>query len=331
MNAALDPTAASSPGSTASPSLGLGAPVLGFDVGGTDIKAALIDASGDIREVLRLPSPVPGPDSGAAVVHLIGEAGEAIASRHPDAVPLAAGVSVPGYVDEAAGMAIYSENLGWRDFPMRDRVRERLGLPVAFNHDVRAAGEAEHRLGAATAFENVVVMTIGTGIAGAVFIKNTLYAGGGMAGEIGHSRVASGPACVCGGRGCLEAVASARAIAARYTELTGEPVNGAREVLQRMKAGDRTAGEVWDHALDVLALSLSQTVALIAPEAIVIGGGLAQAGADLFGPLTERLEDILTFQRRPLLLPARIGENAGVIGTALGARDLLAAATQGDA
>lgn len=306
-------------------SLGNGAPVLAFDVGGTDIKAALVDATGSIRDLLRLPSPTPGLDSGDATVQRIAEAAAELASRHPDAAPLAVGISVPGYVDEAAGMAINSENLGWRDYPMRLRAEERLGLPVAFNHDVRSAGEAEHRLGAAAPFENVVVMTIGTGIAGAVFIKNSLYSGGGMAGEMGHSRVASGPSCACGGRGCLEAIASARAIAARYTELTGEPVAGAREVLQRMKAGDATAAEVWNYALDALALSLSQTVALLAPDAIVIGGGLAQAGEDLFGPLKERLEDILTFQRRPLLLPARVGENAGVIGTALGARDLLAA------
>lgn len=317
-------------GPAGAPPLGPGAPVLAFDVGGTDIKAALVDATGGIRELLRLPSPTCGPDSGDEVVHRIGEAGDAIASRHPEAVTLAVGISVPGYVDEAAGMAINSENLGWRDFPMRARAEERFGLPVAFNHDVRAAGEAEHRLGAAAPYRNVVVMTIGTGIAGAVFIDNSLYSGGGMAGEIGHSRVASGPACACGGRGCLEAVASARAIATRYAELTGQPVDGAREVLQRVKAGDPVAAEVWDFALDALALSLSQTVALIAPEAIVIGGGLAQAGEDLFGPLRQRLEGILTFQRRPLLLPARIGENAGVIGTALSARGLLAAAITAD-
>jgi glucokinase len=249
----------------ATPSLGHGAPVLAFDVGGTDIKAALVDATGSIRELLRLPSPTPGPDSGEATVDRIATAAAALTSRHPDAAPLAVGISVPGYVDEAAGMAINSENLGWRDFPMRQRAEERIGLPVAFNHDVRSAGEAEHRLGAAAPFVNVVVMTIGTGIAGAVFINNTLYSGGGMAGEMGHSRVASGPHCACGGRGCLEAVASARAIAARYAELTGQPVDGAREVLQRMKAGDTTAAEVWDYALDALALSLSQTVALIAP------------------------------------------------------------------
>jgi glucokinase len=96
-------------------------------------------------------------------------------------------------------------------------------------------------------------------------------------------------------------------------------------VLERAEAGDPDARAVWDSALDALALDLSHTVALLAPEAIVIGGGLSQAGAALFEPLRERLDAILTFHRRPLLLPASIGENAGLIGAALRARDLLAA------
>jgi glucokinase len=95
-------------------------------------------------------------------------------------------------------------------------------------------------------------------------------------------------------------------------------------VLERAEAGDPVARAVWDSATDALALDLSHTVALLAPEAIVIGGGLAQAGPALFGPLEEKLDRILTFQRRPVLLPASVGENAGVIGAALRARDLLA-------
>ncbi|MGN6426797.1 MAG: ROK family protein [Leifsonia sp.] len=311
--------------------LGGGEPVLAFDVGGTDMKAALIDADGGIVEVVRRPTPLDGERTGEAVVAAGAALAAHFAETHPGIRPAAAGLLVPGHVDDDTGIGVFAENLGWQDYPFRDRASEALGVPVSFSHDVRGAGEAEYRLGAAAPYRDVIVLAIGTGIAGAIFVDGHLHTGGGMAGEIGHSRVAEGPACACGGRGCLEAVASAAAIARRYTALSGVPVPGAREVLERAKAGDPGAAEVWESALDALALGLSHTVALLAPEAIVIGGGLSQAGDALFVPLAEKLDAILTFHRRPALLPASIGENAGVIGAALRARDLLASTVSEDA
>ncbi|GAA2068054.1 ROK family protein [Leifsonia soli] len=301
--------------------LGDGAPVLAFDVGGTDTKAALVDAAGRLVQVVRIPTPHAGDATGDAVVAAIAAVAERFRAEHPGVVPQAAGLLVPGHVDDDAGVGIFAENLGWRDFPFRDRAEAALGVPVAFSHDVRGAGEAEHRLGAAAPYRDVVVMAIGTGIAGAIFLDGRLHTGGGLAGEMGHSRVADGPLCACGGIGCLEAVASAAAIARRYNALTGADVPGAREVLALAQSGDEAARAVWDSAVDALALDLSHTVALLAPEAVVIGGGLAQAGPALFEPLAEKLDAILTFHRRPVLLPASIGENAGLIGAALRARD----------
>nr|WP_218857481.1 ROK family protein [Leifsonia soli] len=301
--------------------MGDGAPVLAFDVGGTDTKAALVDAAGRLVQVVRIPTPHAGDATGDAVVAAIAAVAERFRAEHPGVVPQAAGLLVPGHVDDDAGVGIFAENLGWRDFPFRDRAEAALGVPVAFSHDVRGAGEAEHRLGAAAPYRDVVVMAIGTGIAGAIFLDGRLHTGGGLAGEMGHSRVADGPLCACGGIGCLEAVASAAAIARRYNALTGADVPGAREVLALAQSGDEAARAVWDSAVDALALDLSHTVALLAPEAVVIGGGLAQAGPALFEPLAEKLDAILTFHRRPVLLPASIGENAGLIGAALRARD----------
>ncbi|WP_396427113.1 ROK family protein [Leifsonia shinshuensis] len=300
--------------------------MLAFDVGGTDTKAALVDADGRLVRVLRIPTPHAGEATGDAVVDAIAGLAARFTAEHPDVVPQAAGLLVPGHVDDAAGVGVFAENLGWHDFPFRDRAEQALGLPVSFSHDVRGAGEAEHRLGAAAPYRDVVVMAIGTGIAGAVFVDGRLYTGGGMAGEMGHSRVADGPVCACGGIGCLEAVASAASIARRYNAAAGADVPGAREVLERAQHEDAVAQRVWESALDALALDLSHTVALLAPEAIVIGGGLAQAGPALFEPLAAKLDGILTFHRRPVLLPASIGENAGVIGAALRARDLLVTA-----
>jgi glucokinase len=309
--------------SGAIPGLGAGSAVLAFDVGGTDTKAALIDDAGRVLDILRVTTPVRKHGTEDAVLEMVTSLAAGFRDRHPSVSPQAAGLLVPGYVDETSGVGIFSENLNWTNVPFRDRASALLGVPVAFSHDVRGAGEAEYRLGAAAPFQNVVVMAIGTGIAGAIFIDGKIYPGGGLAGEMGHSVVADGPDCACGGRGCLEAVASAGAIARRYNALAGADVPGAKEVLELAQSGDTDAIDVWESALDALALDLSHTVALLAPEAIVLGGGLANAGELLFEPLRQRLDAILTFHRRPLLLAASIGENAGVVGAALKARDLL--------
>jgi glucokinase len=324
--AGWDPVQVNPTPSPSSPALlGPGASVLAVDVGGTDTKSALIDADGRIVEIVRRPTPRDGERTGDAVIAALAEVAAAFQDAHPGHRPTALGLLVPGHVDDERGVGVFAENLGWREYPFRERAAAALGIPVSFSHDVRGAGLAEKRLGAAAPYRDVVVMAIGTGIAGAIFLDDRLITGGGLVGEMGHSKVADGPACVCGGAGCLEAVASAAAIARRYNTATGATVPGAREVLERAQAGDAAAVEVWESALDALALDLSHTVALLSPEAVVIGGGLSQAGDALFGPLAERLDRILTFQRRPMLLRARIGEDAGVIGAALRARDLLGA------
>lgn len=307
-------------------SAGPGAAVLAFDVGGTDMKAALLDEQGRMLESTRVPTPLDGQRTGDRVVDEVARLAAELASAHPDVRPAAAGLLVPGHVDDVRGIGVFAENLGWREFPFRDRAEAALGVPVGFGHDVRGAGEAEHRMGAARGFDDVVVVTIGTGIAAAVFVDGRLYTGGGLAGEIGHDRVAEGPICACGGRGCLEAVASAAAIARRYSLRTGRPIAGAKEVLELMRAGDANAAADWASALDALALGFSHVVALLAPQAIVIGGGLSEAGDELLQPLRERLDGILTFHRRPQLIKASIGADAGLFGSALAARDALAAA-----
>ena len=152
-----------------------------------------------------------------------------------------------------------------------------------------------------------------------------VHAGGGYAGEIGHTPAAGhDEPCACGSRGCLEAVASAAAIARRYTARSGKPAAGAAEVLE---AGDADALAVWDEALDALADALAWIASVLAPEAVVIGGGLSRAGAALFDPLDERIPRRLTFQRVPRLVPAALGERAGCIGAALLALDSVRADT----
>jgi glucokinase len=231
---------------------------------------------------------------------------------------VALGVVVPGLVDAAAGMARYSENLGWRDVPFAARLAEATDLPIAFDHDVRAAGAAEQQLGAARGHRDVAFVPIGTGISAALVLDGRPYAGGGWAGEIGHLDVGSGLACVCGSTGCLETVASAAAIARRYTDRSGQPARGALDVTRRMGGGDPDAVAVWDEAADALAFALAAIVAVAAPELIVIGGGLSGAGDVLLDALRGRLEARLSAaQRPPQLCLAELGDQAGLLGAAL--------------
>lgn len=315
MTAALAPTPAGPR------SLGPGPAVLAFDVGGTDVKSALVDRSGALRGLRRTSSPAPGADSPQRLLDLLVRLADDLREDHPGIEPDAAGLVVPGIVDAPAGIAVFSSNLGWRDAPLRDLATARLGLPVAFDHDVATGSWAEHRIGGARPFDDAVVLIIGTGVAGTLILDGRLHAGGGYAGEIGHSPLGDWP-CPCGARGCLEAVASAGAIARRYRDESGRTPDGAREVLALAASGDAVASRVWDEALDALAMSLAQLTAVLAPQAVVIGGGLSRAGAPLFDELRRRLADRLSFHRLPELVPAELGGDAGILGSALRARAL---------
>ncbi|TFB98678.1 ROK family protein [Cryobacterium adonitolivorans] len=304
--------------------LGNGEAVIAVDVGGTDTKAALFDASGRMLGLSRTPTPLDGERTAFSVIARVQELTLQFAADFPGVHPRAVGLLAPGVVDDDAGIGVLSTNLHWSNVPFKRLTEELIHLPTTFSHDVRAAGEAEFRLGAARPYRNVVVLVIGTGIAGSLFINGRAHTGGGYAGEIGHSIVhPSGTLCGCGSRGCLETVASAGAIVRRYEEVTGISLRGARAVLSLARSGDPAASMIWHEALDALALSIAQLAAILAPEAIVIGGGLAQAGDQLFVPLRERVNALLSFHRRPEILPASIGENAGLLGGALRARDLV--------
>lgn len=299
-------------------------PVLSFDVGGTDIKAGLVDAKGVVLGMRRVPTPLDPARPGEAVVERLAELAAELSAEFPGTPAKAAGIIVPGIVDSVAGVGVYSANLGWRNFPFTAEAQKRLGIPVAFDHDVRSAAAVEHALGGSREFSDVVVMVVGTGIAAAVFSGGKAVTAGGFAGELGHAQVPD-PDAGPGGTAAtiLEAVGSAGAIAKRYQRISGNKVNGARSVLLRATSGDALAERVWAEAMDALAFTICQCVNIIGTEAVVIGGGLAEAGEDLLQPLRARVEQTLDFQRRPHLIRAQLGQDAGLLGAALNARALL--------
>lgn len=297
--------------------------VIAIDVGGTAIKAGLVDERGGLLVSRGTPTDQVGGADGviAQVISICAELESAALAS--GLRPLAVGVAVLGLVDDEAGVAVLSANLGWRDVPMRALLERKIELPIAFGHDVRAGGLAEAVLGAGRDAGDHLFLAIGTGVAGAIMIGREPYLGTGHAGEIGHIvSEPGGTPCGCGGRGCLETVASARAIARRYARRSGEQV-AAAEVARRSAAGDPEAAAVWDEAVDALAAALAAYVCMFAPERVVVGGGLAASGEHLLSALRTRLEQRLSFHHMPLVVPAELGEQAGCLGAGLLAWSLL--------
>ncbi|MGP3967515.1 ROK family protein [Streptomyces sp. 6N223] len=286
--------------------------VIALDVGGTFMKGALLDADGSLR-TLRTPERRPtgaerGPE--AVVAALLDFAAEL--RDQADGHVSAAGIAVPGLVDEESGTALYAANLGWRDVPLRRLAAERLHLPVALAHDVRAGGLAEAALGAGRG-RDFLFVPVGTGIAAAIVIDGRPYPGvAGDSGELGHLTVRpGGEPCACGRRGCVEAYASAAALARRGGAPPGE-------VIARAAAGDARAAAVWAEALDALAEALATATLMLDPRLIVLGGGLAESGEALLAPLTRRLAARLpAFRPAPPLARAALGDLATLYGAAL--------------
>ncbi|SCF05020.1 glucokinase [Micromonospora coriariae] len=301
-----------------------GAVVVALDVGGTGIKAALVRPDGTSQHTERHATCADRGPSAVVETVLSVAGGLADRARADGLTPVAVGIAVPGVIDEVAGVAVWSANVGFRDVPLRELAVARLGLPVALGHDVRVGGVAEARLGAGRGSRHVLFVAIGTGIAAAHVVGGSAYAGAhGAAGELGHIVVRpGGPRCGCGQLGCLEAVASAAAVGRRYVELAGTPATAA-DVAARAAAGEELAGRVWRDTIDALADGLRTGQALYDAEVIVIGGGLAEAGAGLIDPLRAALRARLTFQREPRLTRAALGDGAGCLGAALLALDRL--------
>ncbi|KUN69856.1 ROK family transcriptional regulator [Streptomyces canus] len=301
--------------------------VIALDVGGTGMKAALVGAGGELlHQARRATGRDRGPD--AVVDGILDFAAElrAYGIEHLGAPALAAGVAVPGIVDEERGIAAYSANLGWRDLPLRGLLTDRLGgVPVALGHDVRTGGLAEGRIGAGKGADRFLFVPLGTGIAGAIGIAGRVEWGAhGFAGEIGHIVVRpGGTPCPCGQRGCLERYASAAAVSEAWASVTGNPDADAADCAKAVDGGDPKAREVWQHAVDALADGLVTALTLLDPRTLIIGGGLAEAGDTLFTPLREAVRQRVTFQKLPTIVPAALGDTAGCLGAGLLAWDLL--------
>lgn len=283
--------------------------VLAVDIGGTTIKAAVTEADG--REVGSAAVQTPRGDAALGAVAALGR--RLIDSTGP---VTAAGVLVPGIVDPRRRMGVYSANVGWSNLEFGGPLDDAWGVPVHVGHDVTWAGLAEAATGAAREVSDFAFVPLGTGIAAAIMCGGRMLTRpGAQPGELGHVVVRpGGPECPCGARGCLETIASARAIAAAYG------VSSAVEVFSAA-ADDARARLVIETAIDALADGLALLVALVAPERIVLGGGLSRAGAALADPVAKALTGRVHVQRVPQVVLAAHRDRAGLAGAALLAQE----------
>jgi glucokinase len=313
--------------------------VVAIDVGGTLLKGGVCDRDGAIVTGDRRPTV--RDDADALVDGIVAFARDlADEGRRRFGADGVAGVglAVPGLVDEARGVALRAVNLPWRDLALAEIAAERLGLPVALSHDVRAAAAAEAALGAGRDADDFLFVAIGTGIGAAIVADGRPFPGAhGRAGELGHMVVEpDGPPCACGASGCLEAIASAAAIEQAHAAAGGgggsardrggsaaagsrdaSPRVSAREIAALAQAGDPVARAVWARAARALGAALAAAVALVDPGLIVLGGGLAEAGPRLLDPVAAELGERSHLGPAPRVVGAELGADAGCRGAAL--------------
>ncbi|MGW5223506.1 ROK family protein [Nocardia niigatensis] len=295
--------------------------VLAVDVGGGTTKAEITDAGGAVRGAATVGTPR-GEAAFETIERLGGELLAALPPDHRRRVTRAA-VVLPGLVDAECGIAVFSSNLGWRNAKVGNRFADGWGLPVLIDHDVTVAGWAEWRFGAGRGLDDVCVLILGTGISGTLSVGGRLVrapagqSGPAQAGEYGHIPVRhrDGLPCPCGNTGCVETVASGPAIARAYAARTGREITGAETVFAAIDT-DPAARAVVDDAIDALAEALLGVVHAGCPELIVLGGGLARAGAVLTDGLHARLTALLRVVPVPRVAQGEFGIRAGLIGAA---------------
>lgn len=314
-------------------------PVLAVDLGGTKTIAAIVSNQGRIlaKEYCLTPANE-GPQSVinrilSAIDHLL--SAKSMDTSQLNSISLAA----PGAIDLDKGIVTLSPNLpDWHDIPLRDIVKEKYRVRTFLLNDASAATLGEHRFGAGKGIKNLIYLTVSTGIGGGIIIDGELYSGAcGSAGEIGHMTIdVNGPRCSCGNIGCLEMLASGTAVAreaikrisqgekSSLTEIVSGNIESitAEKVDIAAKDGDSMAKEVISQAATYLGVGMVNLVNIFNPEMIIVGGGMAKMGDRLLNParqvVMERAFPLLA--QAVCIVPAQLGEDVGVLGAAVFAR-----------
>ena len=308
---------------------------IGIDLGGTFVKCGIVDESGNILVKDKIPTGSGRPyakiaaDMAEFAERLIVRAG----LKKEDVKGV--GIGAPGTIDSGHGVIVYSNNIRWENVPLCEEIEKRLGLPAYITNDANAAALGENFCGAGKDYENMVFITLGTGVGGGIVLDGKIFEGNKSAGaEIGHEVIRmGGEKCTCGRKGCFEAYASATALI-RQTKramlknkesllwkLCGndpEQVDG-KTVFDAKDAGDRTAERVVKNYIRYLAEGVANLVNVFRPQAIVLGGGVCAQGDKLIRPLKRKVNALAYggVKYAPVaIVTASLGNDAGLCGAA---------------
>ena len=306
---------------------------VGIDIGGTNMRSALVDENGDIMERRSIPSGA-GKGIDYVMTNLAKLIGENVTGKNVDGV----GIGIPGIIDSERGILTQAPNISnVDDYPIRDVLAEKMGsdIPVFIENDANCAAVGEWWVGAGRSVDSLVITTLGTGVGGGIILKGELWSGAdGMAGEIGHITISpNGARCNCGNFGCLESYASASAIRRMVKEglndnkletilrkksrgVSGEKLP--EIVMEAAVEGDKFALWIWDEVGKALGIGIANVVNLLNVEMVVIGGGLSNAW-ELFidRSMTEaRKRGLRAPMRRVEVKRTALGDDAGIIGAA---------------
>ena len=313
--------------------------VAGIDIGGTNISIAVAETGGgDVVSKHKLPTQSSlGPFS---AFDKMSEALEKMLAEEPSELE-AIGVGSPSPIDIRKGLIMSPSNLlEWSEFPIVDLLGDRFGVPVKLENDANAAAVGEYIYGAGRGHRNIFYLTVSTGIGGGLIIDGELYHGiSTAAGEIGHTIIQpEGVLCNCGSRGCLETICSGVHIARRARErlekgeasilsgmVTDTEFITARTVVDAVRQGDSLATAIWDETCHFLAIGIANAISLLAPEIVIVGGGVAAAGDLLFVQLRERVPHFVSMvpADKINIVPARLGTESGLYGAVAIARELV--------
>lgn len=303
---------------------------IGVDLGGTNIAVGLVNEKYQIVEAVSVPTNA--SRSVEQVVDSIGGAIECVMEKARITVDNCSliGVGAPGTCDVERGIVICSYSLSWNDVPLSSMLQKRFGIPVRLDNDANCAALAEVKAGAAKGYRNVVLVTLGTGIGTGIVINGSIYSGlKGNGTEMGHVLIDyDGELCFCGRRGCWDTYASATALIVqakraasgrpesvlnRLPEITG------KSVFDAAKQGDITAKAVVKKYCEYLALGISNIVNALAPEMILLGGGISREGDLILNPIRDYIKEYCFDTREeglPVLGVASMGNDAGIVGAA---------------
>lgn len=277
---------------------------LGIDLGGTELRVALVAETGDI--VSQCSTKTAANDGPAAVLDQMKSLIDETMRGRQHTTLEGIGIGSPGPLDPFEGVVIYAPNLRhWRNVPLRAMISEMTGLRAEINNDGNAGALGEFHFGAGQGYQDIVYVSIGTGIGGGIIINGQLLLGRrGLAAEMGHMSISeNGPVCGCGSPGCWEALASGSVLA----RLAGGPISTTGASNQALL----------DREARYLAIGITNLLHLFSPDCVILGGGVSRLFDQLIGTLTETVAQraMLPFRDVPIV-PAKLGKNAGLVGAA---------------